>query len=181
MALEIYRVLPGAMREPLLHVAHQFYLHAVDQQRAKVNSWQWHRLSVQSIRCKIEEGLGKRMAQIMWTQRRGKFCCLTEFGNDLTNTAFGQGTALTEKEMPIWPATPERNRLTLDSRSLAPAFGHLLAVGEIGIERFTGFLDQRDLAMFESLASTNDEQPAPCGDLHIRRLTDCSLSGILHL
>ena len=36
------------------------------------------------------------------------------------------------------------------------------AVLEIGIERFACFLDERDFAMFEPLATANDEQPAPC-------------------
>ena len=40
----------------------------------------------------------------------------------------------------------------------------------VPVERVACFLDQWDLAMFKSLASTNNEQPAPCGDLHIRNL-----------
>jgi hypothetical protein len=49
----------------------------------------------------------------------------------------------------------------------------MFAIGEIRIERFTSFLNQRDLAMFESLPSANNEQPAPCGDLDIGNLESC--------
>lgn len=41
---------------------------------------------------------------------------------------------------------------------------------EIGIQRFTHFLDERDLAMVESLATANDEQPTLCRDLNIGNL-----------
>jgi hypothetical protein len=40
-------------------------------------------------------------------------------------------------------------------------------VVEIGIKQFARFLDQWALAMFESLATANDKQLTPCGDLHI--------------
>jgi len=36
----------------------------------------------------------------------------------------------------------------------------MLAVGEIGINWLAYFLDERDLTMFESLATSNDEQTA---------------------
>src|SRR6266513_164878 len=65
-----------------------------------LNRWERHRVAVQPIRHWIEERLSKRMAEIMRAQGRGELCCLTELGNDLPDAAFGQGSALTEKEMP---------------------------------------------------------------------------------
>src|SRR5881275_2386273 len=101
------------------------------------------------------------MAQIVGTERRREFCCLTKLGNDLTNAAFGQRSALTEKEMPIWPATPGSNCFSPFRRTFSPVFRQMFAVVEIDIERFARFLDERDLAMLESFATSNDEQAAP--------------------
>ena len=86
---------------------------------------------------------------------------LTQLGNDFTNAAFGQRSALTEKEMPIWPATPGSNYFSPDRRSLSPVFSQVSAVVEIGVEWFASFLDEGDLAMFESLPPSNDERTAP--------------------
>src|SRR2546421_10249933 len=99
------------------------------------------------------------MTEIVGTQRRSKVCCLTELGNDLPDASFSQRSALTEKEMPIGPPAPGSNHLSLDCRPLAPVFCQMLAMGEISIERFACFLDQRVLTMSESLPMTNDEQP----------------------
>ncbi len=66
-----------------------------------LNRWERHRWPVQPIRRRIEERLGKRMTQIMWTQGRSKFCRLTKLGNNLPNAAFGQRSTLTEKEIRV--------------------------------------------------------------------------------
>src|SRR6266567_8684956 len=110
------------------------------------------------------------MTQIVWTQGRCKFCCLAELGKDLTDAPFVQGPALAEKERPIRPGTPGSHCFSSFHRPFSPVFCQAFAVGEIGIERFACFLDERDLAMFESLATANDEQPAPCRDLDIGNL-----------
>jgi hypothetical protein len=89
------------------------------------------------------------MTEIMRTQRGRELRCLTQLGNDLTNAAFGQRSALTEKEMPIWPATPGSNYFSPDRRSLSPVFSQVSAVVEIGVEWFASFLDEGDLAMFD--------------------------------
>src|SRR5579885_1546074 len=102
------------------------------------------------------------MAEIMWAERRGKLGGLAELGNDLPDAAFGQGSALTKKEMPLWPGTPGSHRCSSFPHPFSPAFCQVFAVVEIGIEWFAGFLDERDLAMFETLATSNDEQSAPC-------------------
>src|SRR5712691_1492297 len=135
-----------------------------------LNGWERHGQTIQSIRRWIEERLGKRMTKIMWTQKRRKLCCLPEFGNDLPNAAFSQRATLTEKEMPIWPGAPGSNRFSPFCRPLAPAFCQVFTVVEIRIERFAYFLDEWNLTMFESLATSNDEQPTPCGDLHVGNL-----------
>ncbi len=62
--------------------------------------------------------------------------------------------------MSIRPSAPESNGFALNDCPLTPAFCQMLAMVEIGIERFARLLDQCDLAMFESLATPNDEQPA---------------------
>src|SRR5437868_7874140 len=100
------------------------------------------------------------MTQIVWTQRRRKLCCLAELGNDLTDAPFVQGTALAEKEMPIRPSTPGSHRFSSFHRPFSPVF----------CPAFACFLDKWDFAMFESLATANDEQPTPCRDLHIGKL-----------
>src|SRR5947209_19381106 len=87
--------------------------------------------------------------------------CLASFGKALTNAAFGQRSALTEKEMPIWPATPGSNCFSPFRRTFSPVFRQMFAVVEIDCERFARFLDERDLAMLESFATSNDEQAAP--------------------
>lgn len=110
------------------------------------------------------------MTQIMRTERGCKLCGLAQFGNNLPNTALSQRPTLAKEEMPIRPAAPGRNRFSPESSSLTPAFGELLTMGEIRIERFACFLDQWDLAMLESLASADNQQPAPCGDLYIGEL-----------
>src|SRR5216683_7073192 len=110
------------------------------------------------------------MTQIVWTQRSSEPRSLAELGNDLTDAPFVQGTALAEKEMPIQPGTPGSRRFSSFHRPFSPVFCQVFAVGEIGIERFACFLDERDLAMFESLATANDEQPTPCRDLDIGNL-----------
>jgi hypothetical protein len=46
----------------------------------------------------------------------------------------------------------------------------MFAVVEIGIKRFACFLDERDLATFESLAMSNDGQTTLCRDLDIGNL-----------
>src|SRR5439155_21442516 len=75
----------------------------------------------------------------------------------------------------IRPAAPGRSDFSPDGCLLSPAFSQLFAVFEISIERFTCFLDQRDLAMLESFAPPNDEQTAPGRDLHVRNLEGCDL------
>jgi hypothetical protein len=94
------------------------------------------------------------MTEIVWLKRRIQFCRLAELGNNLTDTAFSQKSALTEKEMPIWPPAP--GSFSMGRHPLAPAFRKVFTMFEIGIEQFVGFLDERDLAMFESLATAND-------------------------
>src|SRR5258708_33774910 len=102
------------------------------------------------------------MAQMVWTKRRRKLCCLAELRNDFTNARFVAGTTLAEKERPIRPGTPGSHRFSSFHRPFLPVFCQMFAVVEIGIERFACFLDKWDFAMFESLAATNDEQPTPC-------------------
>src|SRR5207248_10738007 len=138
-----------------------------------LNRWERHRRAVQPIRRRIEERLGKRMAEIVRTQRRSELRCLAELDNDLPDAAFRQRSALAKKEMPIWPPAPGSNRIPIDSCPLTPAFCQKFAMLEVGIKRFAYFLDQRDLAMFEPLATANDEQPAPHGDLNIGDLEGC--------
>ena len=121
------------------------------------------------------------MAQIVGAERGSEFGGLTKFGSDLTNAAFGQRSALAKKEMPIRPATPGSNRFSPDHRPLSPVFSQVFAVFEIGIERFAHFLDERDLAMLESFAPSNDEQAAPSGDLHVRDLEGCDIIGTVLL
>ena len=118
-----------------------------------LNRWEWQRLPIQSIGCWIKRRLGKGMTQIVWTQRRRKLCCLAELRNDFTDAPFVQGTALTEKEMPIRPGTPRSHRFSSFHRPFSPVFCQVFAVVEIGIERFACFLDERDLAMFERLCA----------------------------
>ena len=110
------------------------------------------------------------MAEIVRTQRRSELRCLAELGNDLPDAAFRQRSTLAKKEMPIWPPAPGSNRIPIDSCPLTPAFCQVFAVVEINIEWFACFLDERDLTMFESLATSNDEQPAPGSDLDIGNL-----------
>ena len=56
-----------------------------------------------------------------------------------------------------------RQSLAFDLQRLSfPLFHQVFAVFEIGIEWFACFLDEGDFAMFESLATANDEQPTPC-------------------
>jgi hypothetical protein len=91
------------------------------------------------------------MTQSVWTQRRRKLGGLTELRNDLTDTPFVQGTALTKKEMPIRPGTPGRYRFSSFHRPFSPVFCQVFAVAEIGIERFACFLDKWDFAMLDSV------------------------------
>jgi hypothetical protein len=107
------------------------------------------------------------MAQIVRAERRSELCSLTKFGNNLPNAAFSQRSALTEKEMPLWPATPGSNRFSPGPCPLAPLFSQVLSVCEIGSEWFARFLDQRDLAMLEPFATSNDEQAAPGSYSHV--------------
>lgn len=140
-----------------------------------LNSWKGQRRAIQSVSSRIKECFGKCMTQIVGTKWRGKFCSLTQFGNNLPNTAFRQRPTLTQKEMPIWPAAPGSNGFSPNGCSLTPLFRQMFAIGEIRIERVACFLDQRDLAMLESFASANNEQPAPCGDLRVGDLESCNL------
>jgi hypothetical protein len=48
-------------------------------------------------------------------------------------------------------------------------------MGEIGIEWFTRFLDQRDLTMLEPFATLNNEQAAPGSYLHVGDLQSGNL------
>jgi hypothetical protein len=77
--------------------------------------------------------------------------------------------------MPIWPATPGSNRFSSGSCPLAPLFSQVFAMGEIGIEWFTRFLDQRDLTMLEPFATLNNEQAAPGSYLHVGDLQSGNL------
>jgi hypothetical protein len=126
-----------------------------------LDGWEGHRWSVQTIGSRIKQCFGKRMAQIVGAERGGKFGCLTKFGNDLANAPFCQRSALAKKEMSLRPMTPGSNSFSPDSSPLSPVFSQMFAMGEIGIEWFTRFLDKRDLAMLESFAPSNDEQAAP--------------------
>ncbi len=85
-----------------------------------LNRREWHRRAIQSIGRRIEQRLGKRMTEIMRTQRRRKFCCLAELGDDLTDAASRQGAALTEKKMSIWPPAPRSNSLSLNISPISP-------------------------------------------------------------
>jgi len=69
------------------------------------------------------------MTQIVGTEGRGKFCRLTQFGNDLPDAAFSQWSALPKKEMPIRPAAPSRHGFSPDPCPFAPALGQILAMG----------------------------------------------------
>jgi hypothetical protein len=91
------------------------------------------------------------------------------------SSRFGQRSALAKKEMPVRPTTPGSNRFSPDHCPLSPVFSQVFTVVEIGIERFAHFLDQRDLAMLESFAPSNDEQAAPGWDLHVGDLEGCDL------
>lgn len=69
-----------------------------------------------------------------------------------------------------------RQSLAFDLQRLSfPLFHQVFAVFEIGIEWFAHFLDQRDLAMLESFAPSNDEQAAPGSYLYVRNLEGCDL------
>src|SRR6266516_7903310 len=113
------------------------------------------------------------MAQMVGAERGRELCCLTKLRNDLTNAAFGQRSTLTEKEMPIWPTTPRSNCFSPDRRPLSPVFSQVLAVVEICIEWLACSLNQRDLATFESLTPSNDEQTAPGSYLDVGDLECC--------
>lgn len=108
-----------------------------------LNGWKGQRRAIQSVSRRIKQCFSECMAQIMRTKRRRKLCGLTKFGNNLSNTTFCQRPTLTEKEMPIRPATPVSSCFSLDGRPLVPAFGEMLAIGEIRIKRVACFLDQR--------------------------------------
>lgn len=140
-----------------------------------LNRWKLHRWAIQSIGSRIKECHGKGMAQIVGAERGGELRCLTQLGNDLTNAAFGQRSALTEKEMPIWPATPGSNRFSPNSCPLAPLFSQVFSVFEVSIERLTRFLDQRDFAMLEPFATSNNEHAASGSYLHIGDLEGSNL------
>src|SRR5206468_7070860 len=112
-----------------------------------LDGWKRHRRAVQSVSSRIKQCFGKGMAQIVRDERGSEFGSPTKLGNDLTNTPFGQRSTLTQKEMSIRPAAPGRSDFSPDGCLLSPAFSQLFAVFEISIERFTCFLDQRDLAM----------------------------------
>ena len=122
-----------------------------------LDGWERHWRAVQTIGSRIKERFGKGMAQIVRAERGSEFGGLTKFGNDLTNATFGQRPTLAEKEVPIWPATPGSNRFSPDSCPLAPLFSQMFTMREIGVEWFARFLDQRDLAMLESFAPSNDK------------------------
>jgi hypothetical protein len=54
-------------------------------------------------------------------------------------------------------------------------FSQVSAVVEIGVEWFASFLDEGDLAMFESLPPSNDERTAPGSYLDVGDLEYCDL------
>src|SRR5437763_2799263 len=135
-----------------------------------LNGWQWHWLAIQSIRSRIEKCCGKGMTQIVWTQRRGQFGSLTKLGNNLTNAAFCEWSPLAKKEMPIRPYAPRCNGFSTNSFPLLPMFCKMLSMFEIGVEWFAYFLDEWDFTVFESFATSNDEQITPCRNLNIWNL-----------
>lgn len=71
----------------------------------------------------------------MRAERGRKLCGLTKLRNNLPNAALSQRAALAEEEMPIRKAAPGRDGISPENCPLAPAFGEMLAIGEIRIER----------------------------------------------
>ena len=122
-----------------------------------LNGWKRHRRAIQSIGSRIKQCFGERVTQIVGTERRSEFGCLTKLGNDLANAAFGQRSAPAQQEMPIRPTTLGSHRFSLDHCPLSPVVCQMFAVFEVGIEGITHFLDKWDLAMLESFAPSNDE------------------------
>src|SRR5438105_1925332 len=94
------------------------------------------RRAIQPVGCWVKECLRKRVAQVVRAERGRKRGFLTQFGNNLPNAAFSQRPALTEEEMPIWPATPGGNGFSPDGCPLAPLFSQTFTIGEIRIEWF---------------------------------------------
>lgn len=116
-----------------------------------------HGRAIQSIGSRIKQGFRKRMAQIVRAESGREFCGLAKLRNNLPNAALSQRATLSEKEVPIGPPTPGSNGFSPDGCPLAPLFRQTLTMGEIRIERFACLLDQWDLTMLESFASTNNE------------------------
>ncbi len=138
-----------------------------------LKSWKRHRRSVQSVGRRIEQCLGERVTQIVRTEGGSKLCRLTQFGNDFPNATFRQRPTLTEKEMPLRPAAPGSDGFSSNGSSFTPLFSQMFTMGEIRLKRFACFLNERDLSMFKSFASADNEQPTPGRNLHIGNLEGC--------